>query len=376
MKKIPIAGPWVTDLEVRYTTEAAATAWYDRAGEWPARFEKTMADYIGVEHAICVPHCTAAIHLALRALGVGPGDEVIVPDATWIASVAPVTYVGAQPVFADVDPDTWCMTPESMAAVITPRTKAAIPVDLYGSMPDWAALQRVADAHGIALIEDSAEALGSEIDGKKAGSFGRAGVFSFHGSKTLTTGEGGMLVTNDTAIRDRALVMRDHGRPPGDRFFYNTEVAYKYRMSSLQAAFGTAQAERAHELVDKKRQIFGWYRDRLSGLPGVKLNAEPPGVKNSYWMSTIVLDPSYGLEKREFMALLLEIGADTRPFFHQLSTIPAFANDPEAAKARTRNTVSASICPYGINLPCALVLTEDDVDFVSSCIRKVLASRA
>ncbi|MBU2489917.1 MAG: DegT/DnrJ/EryC1/StrS family aminotransferase [Proteobacteria bacterium] len=371
-KRIPVAGPWITQKEVDYVADAAANAWFSRAGEWYDRFEKAFAAYLGVPHAVSVTHCTAAIHLSLAAKGIGPGDEVILPDATWIASVAPVTYVGATPVFADVDPETWCLSAESLAACITDRTRAVIPVGLYGSMPDYDAIRAVTDAHGLFVLEDAAEALGSEYKGKKAGSLGDTGVFSFHGSKTLTTGEGGLLATSDPELFARILFLRDHGRTPGDVMFFNAEVGYKYKMSSMQAAMGLAQLERVEELVGKKREIFSWYRDRLSGVDGLSLNAEPDGVKNSFWMSTVVLSPDRGMEKPEFMAKMAEKGVDTRPFFHPLSFIPAFRDSPQAQEARKRNLNAYRVCPYGVNLPSGLQLVEDDVDRVCAALLEIL----
>ena len=296
------------------------------------------------------------------------------PDCTWIASAAPVTYVGATTVFADIDPQTWCLDAKSFEACITPRTKAVIPVNLYGNMPDWDALRAVARRHGIAIIEDAAESIGSEFKGGHAGSFGVTGVFSFHGSKTLTTGEGGMLVTNDDALRARVLFLRDHGRPPGDRLFHNTEVAYKYKMSSMQAALGTAQLERVEELVRRKREIFAWYAEELAGLPGVTLNYEAPGTKNTYWMVTAVLAESLGLRKERLMELLAREGIDCRPFFHPLSSLPAYAGMPQAEWARSRNRASYAISPYGINLPSALNLTREQVHRVAAALRTVLAT--
>src|SRR5947209_7488809 len=212
MRRIPIAGPWITQKEIAYVTDAVTRNWYDDAQLYQQRFERAFADYLGVRHALSLPSCTAAIHLALAALGVSPGDEVIVPDATWIASAAPITYVGATPVFADIDMKTWCLSPQSFEECITPKTKAVIPVDLYGNMPDMDALLEVAQRNNIPVIEDAAEAAGADYKGQKAGSFGDTGVFSFHGSKTLTTGEGGMLVTDRDDIHQRALFLRDHGR--------------------------------------------------------------------------------------------------------------------------------------------------------------------
>lgn len=373
MDRIPIAGPWITDKEVEYVADAARNAWYSNANAYHDRFERAFAAYLGLNFAVALPSCTSAIHLALLALGVGEGDEVIVPDVTWIASAAPIHYVGATPVFADIDPDTWCLSAESFERSLSPRTKAVIPVDLYGGMPDWDAIHAVAKRHGVAVIEDAAEAVGSEYKGKRAGSLADVGVFSFHGSKTLTTGEGGMLVTNRGDIDERVRFLRDHGRTPGDRYFFNTEVAYKYRMSALQAALGLAQLERVDELVQRKREIFALYADRLGGLSGVTLNLEPSGTKNSYWMTTIVLDARFGLTKGRVMDLLLQKGIDTRPFFHPLSSIPAFHDTPEAVAARRCNTVAYRIAPNGLNLPSALSLEEPHVDRVCRALRDVLA---
>jgi perosamine synthetase len=372
-ERIPVAGPWVTDREIQYVSAAAANDWYSRAGESVGKFERAFAEHVGVRHGLAVPHCTAALHLALMALNVGPGDEVIVPDITWVATAAPVYYVGATPTFADIDPVTWCVTAETIAACITPRTKAIITVDLYGGMPNMDEISALAEAHGIPIIEDAAEAAGAEWKGVKAGGLGKIGTFSFHGSKTLTTGEGGMFVTDDADIQARVLFLRDHGRPPGShRFFTTTEVGYKYRMSSLQAAFGLAQLERIDELITRKRQIFGWYADRLADVPGIELNAETPGSLNTYWMVTAVVDASYGLTTVDLMDALLADDIESRPFFHPLSALPAFAGAPDAIPAQTRNVVSYDISPRAINLPSALILTEAQVDRVCASFRATL----
>lgn len=375
MKRLPVAGPWITDLEVQYTAEAARSGWYDRAGEFPRRFEAAFSKRIGVRHAVALPHCTAAIHLALVALGIGPGDEVIVPEITWIATSAPVDYVGATAVFADIDSETWCLDAASTASCLTSKTRAIISVDLYGGMPDYSALSQLASKHGVALIEDAAQSVGATYYGKPAGGLGRVGVFSFHGSKTLTTGEGGMLVTNDDELHARVLFLRDHARPPGDRLFLNSELAFKYRMSAVQAALGLAQTERLDELLGKKREIFRWYRQQLDGVPGIRLNHSGPGVENVYWMVTLVLDPAYGIEKKELMDHLSARGIDTRPFFSPLSSQKAYEGFPQATAARKRNRNAYAISPYAINLPSALCLTEDDVRMVCLEIKTLLAGR-
>jgi perosamine synthetase len=372
-RRIPVAGPWITDLEVQYVAEAARTAWYQDANVFQQRFEEAFAGYVGTKYAVALPSCTSAIHLALAALDVGPGDEVIVPDITWIASAAPIDYVGATVVFADIDPVTWCLSADSFEACITPRTRAVIPVDLYGGMPDMAAITEIARSKGIAVIEDAAEAVGALFKGRRAGSWGEIGVFSFHGSKTLTTGEGGMLVTDRDDVRGRVLVLRDHGRPPGDRLFWNHEVAFKYRMSSLQAALGLAQLTRIEELIARKREVFSWYHDALQDVPGIaQLNAEPAGTFNTFWMVTIVLDPDDRIEKRTLMDLLSDEGIDCRPFFHPLSSLPAYDGRQEAATARRRNQISYGLSPYGINLPSALSLDADQVHRVCEAVKAAI----
>jgi perosamine synthetase len=372
MERIPVAGPWITPKEIGYVADAAASAWYGQANKYHERFERAFADHLGVKHAMALPSCTSAIHLSLLTLGIGPGDEVVVPDITWIATAAPISYVGATPVFADVDPLTWCLAADSLEACVTPRTKALIPVDLYGNLPDMAGLLRVARKHHLAIVEDAAQAVGAEWNGRKAGSFGTTGVFSFHGSKTLTTGEGGMLVTDRGDLYQRAGILRDHGRLPGDRLFRNHEVAYKYKMSSLQAALGLAQLERLEELIARKREAFRWYRERLGNLPGVTLNHEAPGTRNAYWMVTLIPSEEWGLRKEQIIDHLNQRGIDSRPFFYPLSSLPAYAHLPGVETAKHRNPVSYRLGALGVNLPSALNLTEASVDRVCAAVREIM----
>ena len=373
-ERIPVAAPSITDREVELTAEAARTAWRQNHYAYNARFEKALADYIGVKHAVSVPHCTAAIHLALAALGLGPGDEVIAPDLTWIASVAPIVYVGATPVLVDILPDTWCLDPNAVEAAIGPNTKAIIGVDLYGSTCDWERLSAIAVKHNLFLIEDAAEALGSVHRGRKAGAWGHVSAFSFHGSKTVVTGEGGMLATDDSALFERVLFLRDHGRKPGDRYFQNSEIGFKYRMSAVQAALGCAQMERIDELIDSKRAIFGWYRERLAGMNGLTLNSEPCDTRNSYWMTTVILDSSFGIDKFRVMAELDRRNIDSRPIFSPLSSLDAFADRPQSTRYVTPLDRGASIGRYGVNLPSGYDMTEARVDLVSMALLEVLKS--
>jgi Predicted pyridoxal phosphate-dependent enzyme apparently involved in regulation of cell wall biogenesis len=357
MNRIPVAGPSITQKEIDYVTDAVKTGWFGGAYAYHQRFEEAAAARFGRRFAIALPSCTSGLHLALAGLGIGPGDEVIVPELTWIATAAPISYVGATPVFADVDAESWCLDSAAFERAITPRTKAAIVVDLYGNMPDWGAIEAVAARHGIALIEDSAEAIGSRYRERPAGSFGAASVFSFHGSKTLTTGEGGMLLTDDEALLRRWLTLRNHGCAPGDIMFFNEEVGFKYRMSGMQAALGLAQLERLDELIVRKREIFGWYRDRLSGVAEVSLNNEASDVFNTYWMVTVLAGRDLGVNKETLIPRLRERGVDVRPFFYPLSAIPAYRDHPSATAARARNPNAYDISPRGVNLPSGYNMT-------------------
>lgn len=372
MRRIPVAGPSISDKEISYVAEAVSSAWYENANLYNARFERKFAEYLGLPHAVTLPSCTSAIHLALAALNVGPGDEVIVPDATWIASSAPISYVGASPVFADIDEKTWCLSAESFEFCVTPKTRAVIPVDLYGNVPDMEEIRRIADKHGIAVIEDAAEAVGGEQNGRRAGALGHIGVFSFHGSKTLTTGEGGMLVTDDERLYQRVLQLRDHGRRPGDKSFMNAEVAFKYKMSDIQAALGLAQLERIDELLARKRDIFSWYREELSDLD-LAMNYEAPGTKSTFWMVTIVA-PGYGIEKDRLIQLLAERQIDSRPFFRPLSSIPAYQHLGQAARARRENTVAYRVTPFAINLPSSLSLSREEVGYVCDSLKALFGA--
>jgi perosamine synthetase len=365
--RIPVAGPWITEREVEAVARAAQHSWFEHATDETRAFQTEFAAATGRAHAIALPSCTAGLHLSLLALGIGPGDEVIVPDTTWIASVAPVDYVGATPVFVDVEPDSWCMSVGDVAAMLTERTKAVIAVDLYGGFPDLVGLEVLCEQHGIALIEDSAEAAGGRHAGRAAGSFGRTSTFSFHGSKTLTTGEGGMVLCDDDRLHERMLFLRDHGRLPGDVSFRSVEVAWKYKMSELQAAMGRVQLDRLEELIERKRTIFAWYAERLEGT-GVTLNYERPGERVTYWMVSAVFDEARGVSAATVAAALAQQNMATRPFFPPLSSIPAFADSPDTPRAAASNPVSYDLATRAINLPSALTLTEDQVDRVCSVV--------
>jgi len=372
--KIPVAGPWITNKEIDYVKDAAANSWYEYSDKYNQLFEQTFAEYIGVKYAVSLPSCTSAIHLSLMALGIKPGDEVIVPDITWIATAAPISYVGATPVFADIDEKTWCLSAQSLQECITHQTRAVIPVDLYGNMPDMDEIRQIARDFNLAVIEDAAEAVGSEYKGRKAGSFGDTGVFSFHGSKTLTTGEGGMLITNNPDIFKRCTFLRDHGRHPGDKLFWNREIGYKYKMSSMQAALGLAQLERIQELLNKKKLIFKWYQEELQEYRKITLNYKPENVNNTYWMVTVILNEQTGPDKNYLLEQMNKRGISCRPFFYPLSMLPAYCNSYEAQKAQKRNVISYKISPYGINLPSGFNMNKDKVQYVCDTLKSIIRS--
>jgi perosamine synthetase len=344
--KIPITKPSITSLEIEFVADAISNGWGENCYDYIYRFEKAFAGYVNTEYALATSSCTGAIHLALMALGVKAGDEVIVPEITWIASVEPILYIGAKPVFVDVLEDTWCIDPQKIKEAITPKTMAIIPVHVYGNMCDMDAIMEIATEYNLKVLEDAAEALGSELNGRKAGSIGHAGVFSFHGTKTMTTGEGGIMVTNDPGVHNRAKVLNDHGRnskDPEDKSFWMRNYGYKYKMSNLQAALGCAQLERAEELVEKKRQIFSWYKKLLDGFP-CKLNPELAHIKNSYWMPTIIFDRSLNIDREALFSFFRDHNIDSRPFFYPLSVLPMF-------ESKSDNVISYDIYERGVNLP-------------------------
>jgi perosamine synthetase len=274
---IYMAGPWITELEERVVLDALRNGWYGKnAYHYVETFEAEFSKYHDRKFALMTPNCTTALHLLLAGLGIGEDDEVIAPDCTWVGSVACITYQRAKTVLADIDAEHWCLTPESIECAITPKTKAVIIVDLYGNMPDWDGILDVCQRRGIYAIEDAAESLGSKYRGVRAGKFGIGSTFSFHRTKTITTGEGGMLLMDDEKLFQRCKFLRDHGRAPGS--YFNTEVTFKYMPFNLQAALGYAQFLRIDELIGKKRWILQGYRDRLSGIPDLYLNAEPAHV--------------------------------------------------------------------------------------------------
>jgi perosamine synthetase len=336
--------PSITELEIGYAADAASNGWGERCYDYIHRFEQQFREHLGTRYAIATSSGTGALHMGMAGLGIGPGDEVILGDINWIASAAPITYLGAKPVLVDVLTDSWCLDPVAVEAAITPRTKAIMAVHLYGNLCDMEALAAIAKRHGLHLIEDAAEAIGSIWHGRRAGSVGAFGAFSFHGTKTVTTGEGGIFVTDDEALYERVLTLSNHGRARGEaRQFWAERIGFKYKMSNVQAAIGCAQMERVDELVAGKRRIFDYYHQALSDLP-LSMNPEPNGTTNGYWMPTIVVDNNVPFDREALLTAFKTDNIDGRVFFWPLSSLPSFAPCPS-------NSVSYSLSRRALNLP-------------------------
>ena len=354
--------PSITELEVEYATDAARNGWGDRCYEYINRFEEVFKAHLGVKYAIATSSCTGALHMGMAALGIGEGDEVIMADTNWIATAAPIVHLGAKPVFVDILPDSWCIDPDLAEAAISPRTKAIVAVHLYGNLCDMNRLLAIGEKYNIPIIEDAAEAIGSVYHGKRAGSMGKFGSFSFHGTKTLTTGEGGMFVTNDADLYETVLTLSNHGRARGQtKQFWADMVGFKYKMSNVQAAIGCAQMERIDDLINRKREILSYYRENLECFAGVSMNPEPEETINGAWMPTIVFDKSTGITCEQLQAVFKSENIDARVFFHPLSGLPMF-EDKEI------NINSWSIPTRAINLPSYHDVTQHQMLSVVDCI--------
>lgn len=371
---IPSAGPSITGREVQVVAEAVRNGWYQNMTKYVDEFEAEFSRYTGMKYCLATSNCTSAIHLALLGLGIGPGDEVIVPDITWVASAAPICYLGATPVFGDIDRKNWCLSPSSFESRITRKTKAVVVVGLLGNLPRMEDILSIAKQHRIAVVEDAAEAMGTEYKGKKAGTFGRIGVYSFNGTKIMVTGEGGMIVTNNRSLFERFKSLSHHGmiRRKNSKLYWAEEIGYKYKMSNIQAALGLVQLSRMNELVRRRRQIFSWYYNRLRGVDDIELNNEEPGVKSTFWIVAAIIGKKYGIHKEKLMQKLEQYNIAARPFFYPLSSMPPFLRYCRGRDMRKVNPVSYDLSPYGICLPSAFSLSEKDVGYVCNVLLNIL----
>jgi perosamine synthetase len=361
---IPIYQPDLSGNEKKYVNECIDTSWISSRGRFVNEFETRFAERIGVEHAVSVSNGTVALHLAMMALGIGPGDEVIVPTLTYVASANAVSYTGATPVFVDSLRDTWQIDPEDVRRHITPRTRAIMPVHLYGQACDMDALAEIAKEFRLFIIEDCAEAIGSEYKGRHVGTYGDISTFSFFGNKTMTTGEGGMVTSNDKTLIERARHLKGQGLA-AHREYWHDVVGYNYRMTNIQAAIGLAQLERVDSFISRKQALAERYREGLSGVP-VELHRQAPDTVHSYWMVSILVeraDLRDPLRKR-----LADAGVETRPLFYPLHTMPMYS------KNYRKHSVAEDLAWRGINLPSWPRLVDRDIDHIIETIKKFFAN--
>jgi perosamine synthetase len=356
---IPVYQPYFTGREKEYVNQCIDSSWISSRGEFIGRFENQFAGYVEAAHATSVCNGTVALHLALEALGLEPGDEVILPTLTYVASANAIVHAGATPVFADSLESTWQVDVEQVRRKITSRTRAVMAVHLYGLPCDMDPLVALCDEYDLWLIEDCAEAFGSRYQGRHVGSFGDIATFSFFGNKTITTGEGGMVVTRSAELHERAYHLKTQGVSQ-TREYWHDVVAYNYRMTNICAAIGLAQLEQADSIIAKKREIAGWYRDGLAGLP-LATHDEVEGRRHSYWMCSIALDDADS--RGPLREHLKEAGVETRPLFHPAHTLPPY--DTKASYP-----VAESLSARGINLPSYPALSRIDVDEICHLIHR------
>jgi perosamine synthetase len=378
-RKVPYTRPSITELEVGYATDATRFGWGDHCYDYIHRFEEAFKQYLGVSYAIATSSCTGALHLGMHALGIGPGDEVILAETNWVATLAPILHLGATPVFVDILPDTWCLDPRKVEAAVTPKTKAIVAVHLYGNLCDMEALLAIGSAHGIPVIEDAAEAIGSIWKGKRAGSLGRFGAFSFHGTKTMTTGEGGIFVTNDPSLYDSVLTLSNHGRDRRQtRQFWPDMLGYKFKMSNVQAAIGCGQLERVDELITRKRDILCFYRQAFAGVFGDSVRLNPDGVDGTQigaWMPTIVFSDDWLESIEPLKNGLVDRGIDARVVFHPLSMVCSSWPQCNATKPLAGSEVNMqalSFSRHALNLPSFHDMDEEDQLHVVNSISQIL----
>jgi perosamine synthetase len=358
--KVPLYIPCLTGNEKKYIDECMDTNWISSRGKFIKEFEDKFCSYAGAKYASAVCNGTAALHIALESLGIKAGDEVIVPTFTYIASVSSIIYTGATPVFADSIKETWQVDPEDIRKKITSKTKAIMPVHLYGHSCEMDEIMKIAEEHQLYVIEDCAEAFGTKYKGKHAGTFGHFSAFSFYGNKTITTGEGGMVVTNDALLHERAELLKKHAVSKEKEYWHN-EIGFNYRMTNISAAIGVAQLEHADTIISKKRKIACLYTELLDRVP-VKPHREHEGTVHSYWMYSIMTENEK--TRNSLRKFLSEYGIETRPTFYPVHTLPMFRNE------KKRYPVSEELAIRGMNLPSWPDLNEDDLIYVCDAIKK------
>ena len=360
---IPVFAPWLSDTVRRYVLDCVDSGWISSLGEYVGRFEREFAGFCEARHAVATSNGTTALHLALATLGIGPGDEVLVPDLTFVATANVVRYTGATPVLVDADPATWTLDPADARRKVTPRTRAIIPVHIYGHPADLDPLLALARERGLEVVEDAAEAHGARYKGRRVGAIGRIGAFSFYGNKIVTTGEGGMVVTSEAALAERAAFLRDHAMDPKRRY-YHPEIGFNYRMTNIQAAIGCAQLEQVEAILDRRKVIAATYEAGLAGLPGVTRPPAQPWAENVYWMYSVLVEPAFGLSRDAVREGLRARGVDSRPFFVPLHELPPHRTDGAFP-------VATDLSRRGINLPSGTGLTTAEIETVCRALREL-----
>lgn len=365
---IPIAEPCLGDEELKNVVDAVKSGWISSKGKFIEEFERGFARYCGVKYGVASSNGTVALHLALKVLGIGKDDEVIVPDLTFIATANAVTYCNARPVFVDSHPEYWCIDPEKVEEKITHKTKAIIPVHLYGHPCDMGAIMDITEDHDLYVIEDAAEAHGAEYKGRKVGSFGDVSCFSFYGNKIITTGEGGMCLTDNEELRENMRALRDHAMSSNKRYWHDV-IGFNYRMTNMQAAIGVAQLTKINQFIEKKIQIAGWYKEGLEDLANqglITLHPEMSWAKCVYWMYSIVIEDKMGIDRDELIRLLEKKGIDTRPFFYPVHVLPPYKTDEYTLN------IARTLSLNGLNLPSSPTLEKNEIEYiVEACIKMI-----
>jgi len=357
---IPVAEPLLAGNELNYVTDCVKSGWVSSLGKYVRDFEEQFANYCGAQYGVATFNGTVALHLLAVTLNLGPGDEVIMPSLTYVASANGIRYTGATPVFVDSERATWNIDPNAVAAAITPRTKAIMAVHLYGQPADMDSLRAIANDHGLLLLEDAAEAHGARYKNRRVGGLSDAAIFSFYGNKIITTGEGGIIVTNNKSWADRAFFLENQGRY-SDNPYWHPEVAYNYRMTNIQAALGLAQLEKIDDLLAIRQRNAAHYNRRLANVPGLTLPPQTDWADNVYWMYSVVVENGFGLTRDELRAKLRAAGIETRPFFYPVHTLPMYATGQSLP-------VAEDLGRRGINLPSGATLTPEQIDYICDTI--------
>lgn len=368
VKKISFAGPWITKKEFAYVSDALKNGWYQTFDKHIKKLEQKVCHYLPVKYSIATHCCTNALHLATASLDLKKGDEVICTDFSWVATAYAITYTGATAVFVDIEPDTWCIDPKAIKKAITKKTKAIMLVHTFGQPAEMDEIMKLAKNYNLKVIEDAAPSLGSKYKGRKTGTFGDIACFSFQGGKIAVSGEGGIFVTNNRDIYQKALLLASMGRTDSPAVFWSDMLGFQYTIGNLPAALALAQVERIDELISKKRQIFNWYYERLKDERGIKIIKEKPYCKSNYAYPSIFLEDNFGVNRDKILKIFKDYNVHARPAFPRMSLFPVF-------KARFSNPVCEKVSKRGISLPAAFNLNENDVDYVCELFKKIVRQK-